>query len=251
MFTTIKRKLATIIRRKKKGSHPYALQVKDQPQIRHRISSSTSSDQHLGIVNYSPRPWIAANYPYRAIGSRENYQISALDLGGERHESRSTSSAAASSTPSATIQSQPESDPEAESSATPESETVGPLIVRFKGKLHQALLLTTTKMSEWIQDIARIRQELREVDRSIAELTGQANDIRVAKEKLDNRTVPGAFPGAKDGGDPARAQLMMPALRRRLEICERSLADLNDRRQKMLADIGVLQQKVLESLGAA
>lgn len=249
MFTTIKRKSATIIRRKRKGSHPYTLQMNNQPQIGHRISSSTSSDQHLGIVNYSPRPWIAASYPYRAIGSRENYQISALDLGGERHESRSTSSAEASSTPSITIQSQPESDPE--SVATPESETVGPWIVRFKGKFHQALLLTTTKMSEWIQDIARIRQELREVDQSIAELTGQANDLRVAKEKLDNRSVPGAFPGTKDGGESARAQLMMPALRRRLDICERSLADLNGQRQKMLAEIGVLQQKVLESLGAA
>jgi hypothetical protein len=95
MFTTIKRKLATIVRRKKKAPHPYALQVNDQAQTIHQTSSSTSSDQHLGIVNYSPRPWIAANYPYRAIGSREDYQISTLDLGGEDYRSLSTSSPAA------------------------------------------------------------------------------------------------------------------------------------------------------------
>lgn len=250
MFTTIKRKLAKIVRRKKKTSHPYALQVADQAPIGYRISSSTSSDQHFGIVNYSPRPWIAANYPYRAIGSREDYQISELDLGGQNYRSRSTSSAAANSTPSETTQSQPESDLESDSFATPESETVGPLIVRYKGIFHQALLLTT-EMSDWIQDIARIRQELRELDLSIAGLTGQANDLRLSKERLDNRAVPGAFPSTKDGGEPAREQVLMPALTKRLEICERSLADLNGRHRAMLAEIGVLQQKVLEALGAA
>jgi hypothetical protein len=250
MFTTIKRKLATIVRRKKKAPHPYALQVNDQAQTIHQTSSSTSSDQHLGIVNYSPRPWIAANYPYRAIGSREDYQISTLDLGGEDYRSLSTSSPAANSTPSGTTQSPPESDPNSGSSATQESETVGPTIVRYEGRFHQALLLTMN-MSEWIQEIARIRQELRELDLGIAELTGKEHDLRLSKERLDNRAVPGAFPSTKDGGKAAREQLLMPALTRRLDICEVALADLNGRRHGMLEEITVLQQKVLESLGAA
>jgi hypothetical protein len=106
-------------------------------------------------------------------------------------------------------------------------------------------------MSEWIQEIARIRQELCGLDLGIAELTGKANDLRLSKERLDNRAVPGAFPSTKDGGKAAREQLLMPALTRRLDICEVALADLNGRRHGMLEEITVLQQKVLESLGAA
>jgi hypothetical protein len=248
MLTTIKHKLATIIRRKKKTPHPC---VKDQAHTDRRISSSRSSDQDFGILHYSPRPWNAKNRPCRAVDFREeDDQISNLDLSGESHrfDSRSIGYPAANSTPSGNPQQQPESD--TDSPATSETEIVGPIIVRYEGKYHQALLLTT-EMSEAIQDIARIKKELHELDLEITKLTGQANELRLAKETLERReqsAIPGAFPSTADGGETARRQLLMPALRRRLEICEKSLHDLSGRRHLMGAELDVARQKIMGAL---
>jgi hypothetical protein len=248
MFTTIKRKLATLVRRKKRPPPP---RVKDQAHTDYRMSSSRSSDRGFGLVHYSPRPWIAANRPYRAIGFREeDNQISTLDLSGESHHSRSTRLSAANSTPPENPQQQPESDPESHSSATSETEIVGPIAVRFQGKYHQALLLTT-EMSEGIRSIARTKRELDELDLEITKLSGQANELRLAMEKLERRAenaVPGAFPSTADGGETARRELLIPAMRRRLEICERSLHDLSGRRRLVDAELDAARQKITEAL---
>jgi hypothetical protein len=238
MLTAIKHKLATIIRRKKKTPHPC---VKDQTHTDRRISSSRPSDQTFGILHYSPRPWTATNRPYGALGFREeDDQISSLDLSGESHQI-----SVANSTPSGNPQQQPESD--TDSPATSETEIVGPIVVRYEGKYHQALLLTT-EMSEGIQDIARLRKELHELDLEITRLTEQASELRSAKKTLERRAenaVPGAFPNAADGGETARRQLLMPALRRRLEICERSLRELIEKRLLMGAELDVARQKIM------
>jgi hypothetical protein len=201
MLTTIKHKIATIIRRKKKTPHPC---VKDQAHTDRRTSSSRSSDQDFGILHYSPRPWNATNRPDRAVGFREeDDQISTLDLSGESHQI-----SAANSTPSGNPQQQPESD--TDSPASSETEIVGPIIVPYEEKYHQALLLTT-EMSEGIQDIVRLRKQLHELDLDITKLTGQANELRLAKETLERRAenaIPGAFPSTADGGETARRLLM-------------------------------------------
>ena len=249
MFTTIKRKLATLVRRKKRPPPP---RVKDQAHTDYRMSSSRSSDRGFGLVHYSPRPWIAANRPYRAIGFREeDDQISTLDLSGESHHSRSIRLSAANSTPSENPQQQPESDPKSHSSATSETEIAGPIVVRFQGKYHQALLLTI-EMFEGIRSIARTKRELDELDLEITKLSGQANELRLAMETLERRAknaVPGAFPNSTaDGGENARRQLLMPAMRRRLEICERSLHDLSGRRHLLGAELDAARQKIIEAL---
>jgi phage shock protein A len=109
-------------------------------------------------------------------------------------------------------------------------------------------------MCESIQDIARIKKELRELDLKIAESTGQTNGLRAAKETLEQRTensVPGAFPSTESGGVPGRRQLLMPAMRSRLGKCERSLHDLNERCRAMTAELDVLQQRIMDALGEA
>jgi hypothetical protein len=66
-------------------------------------------------------------------------------------------------------------------------------------------------MSEGIQDIVRLRKQLHELDLDITKLTGQANELRLAKETLERRAenaIPGAFPSTADGGETARRLLM-------------------------------------------
>jgi hypothetical protein len=107
-------------------------------------------------------------------------------------------------------------------------------------------------MSEGIQEITRIKRELYELDLEITKLSGQANELRLAKETLERRAehaIPRAFPSTVDsGGETARRQLLMPALRRRLEICERALHDLRDRRHLMGAELEVARQKIIGAI---
>lgn len=225
------------------------LQVGDQESTNYRISSSISSNEHFGFMGaYSPGPSTAANKTYRAIDlSEEDGRMSTLDLedGPCRSESFSMTATSSMTPPSGTSQQHPESP------ASLEAEIVGPVIVQHRGRHHHALLLTA-EMYEVIQDITRIKRELHELDLSITELTEQANDLRVAKETLESHRehkVSGAFPKQGDGGETARRQLLIPAIRRRLGICERSLHGLDEQRQFMVAELDLQQLKFLGTLG--
>lgn len=111
--------------------------------------------------DYSPELQTIANRAYRAIGWMEEAdQISTFDLCDVHDPSRSVGSSAADSTrpaPSRILQHQPERYPKNQSAALSEAGIVGPIMFRWEGRLHQALLLTAD-MYEWIQDIARSRE---------------------------------------------------------------------------------------------
>jgi len=250
MFSNIKRKLASIVRKKTGTPLPSVLQVRNQEFTGYRISSSRFSDQHLACVerSYSPRPHTAANRTYGAVGFGEEVgSISILDLGEAYYQSQFISlSATSSTTPlSDTSRQQPESP------ALLEAEIIGSVIVQHQERHHHALLLTADMYGS-IQDFARIRRELHELNLDISGLTEQANNLHVAKETLESRaenTIPGALSKPGDEGETARRQLLMPAIRRRLGICERSLHDLNERRHVMAAELKIPQQRILGAFG--
>lgn len=96
-----------------------------------------------------------------------------------------------------------------------------------------------------------IKKELHELDLEMTRLTEQTNELRLAKETIEHRAekaIPGAFPSTADSGEVASWQLLMPALRRRLEICERSSHDLYGRRQILGTELESAQQKIMEAL---
>jgi hypothetical protein len=253
MLTTIKRKLAILVRKKQRTSHSYMLGGGLQEPRSRQMSLDHSF--FSGERDHSPELQIAANRTYRAIGWRgEADQISTFDHDDEHDRSRSVASSGADSTgtaPSRILQHQPERDPKNQRATLSEAEIIGPIVVRCEGRHHQAFLLTAD-MYEWIQNIARVARELHELDLNITEFTEQANKLHAAKEMLEVRvgnTVPGALSSIKDGGETARRQLLMPAIRRRLWICERQLHELTERRHVMAAKLDASQQQILGALG--
>jgi len=212
------------------------------------MSSSPSSNDHVGSMDaYSPGPPTAINKTYRAIEcNEEDGHMSSLDLEDGPYRSAYFGITAASSTTSPSGTSQQHT----ESPVSLEAELVGPVIVRHQGRHYHALLLTP-ETYEAVQDITRIKRELHELEVSIGGLAEQAINLRFAKDTLESHrenAVPGACLKQGDGGETARRQLLMPAIRKRLGICERSLHNLDEQRQIMTADLDVSHQKIMSAL---
>lgn len=137
-----------------------------------------------------------------------------------------------------------------DSPATPATKL---MIIQNEDPNQQALLLIPAAQMK-IQVLARLRQELRELDADIVTNTVEVKNLIVAKDALESQeepSIPGAFYDDDAHGERERQHLLMLTFVRKLRLCEKTLGDLEEQRLYLVAELDVVQEGVLEDLERA
>lgn len=259
MFKAVKRSAASIFRKKKKRTKVYTL---PRPTFQRSPSASFSSWDQCSQQAEARSTTVPSPIPPRGFAGDsfiESNDVSSQIFVGQADGNRDFDgdedfpATPTRHTRSGAKQGRPDATDIVDVFAvndSQESEVLRLVNVILEGKQRQALLLTTAIL-ERLHAIAKLRQQLREVESEIATRAEKREGV-MARSEVDARretfAMPGAFPSEESAGSEASRRGLFSALQKRVSIKDRTVERLKAQRSDSMAELDRLKQLVLESL---